>query len=1208
MANEQGNEEGRRVENPIVSRDLPGMLEIPQDELVAVVRRGDDAFKEAIFETWGRIQASGSLKEWRKEQLDSAHEQWFALTPADPQSATIRERIIGFITDAEQAQGRFDAITSALQAAEVRAKDVREDNATIGKAYEAFSLKWDDTQSNIPRLLQLRKDWKELQAQYNLPDTFNPAAIDSYSSSAIVAFKIVELAEKRLAQQGVTDLAEAEQRYASAIAAEAASSPQGMSVEEQWQARLSKMRDEAEQLRREHHHEFLSQKRGAPELHELAEIDEERESIAQALIDRGFTEDSKKAAQIADQIARENVLRGGRKALEDRESAAEHSAELGKRRELGEDYNTVKQELLTQKNWQEYGWSPEQKNTVQQFIMVKMYASYEAAQQVLAGLVLNGQTGEDIMQRLTDSPIDYLSQFVRNDENIFHLVYRSESDRDAYVERQGVGNIEQLAFTIGHNYSKLFGQDGPLPVLQKLAKRERSSGQTRFQYDELVNTDNLIEWVRDQEIELHGLNPDDDVNFGEQIMADPNSFRPVSVNRMIVQYKDLLKSKYGRDYAWLAGQLEREINLFGFFRKGRIDLKLAGNDEGKIAEARIGLFYKNSFTKPFYKKSMMYWLSTLGEKVTGETRADKGLSDSKVGAASETIFMAYSHLTNPQELMRVLRINNLNELFHLNKFKEARRDLAKAAGYGHPDLLETYYDLTFMNEKVAKAFNPDGSIKTDKNGMKAFIDFINFYGALTPNSSLEAIIRSIVKGRAATIHGLTQYINGHRVEQNEKLAELIAYDMSWVMGVHIKNDVNSAGFHAEQRLNGRYRIKHSKIGGKWGNIKSLGLWKRWLVAPMDGLYTTERYEVRDQQGNVVRKGSPKSVYQVMNEVERSYTALEAPLVGEVASLEREGALTDRFNEKVSRIKQKIAAGQLEDLQHADDNKIREIAEEEVRREVRTELWLSRQQDMRSYDKMAGQFIFNQNEMQDLSLNGYARSFELDKFIRLQELRLDKFVQYVPFVGATLRQEEFQESLTKLITAARYFYKARGVNYDTLVWDWDEKIGEMRLMTMGESLFGEQALNIPEFQNKDGNVNWEYVNTEEGRTVLFKRFVESYVGAQLLAYRQFARWSTNPRYSYALTEDILEILSKIPGELEVDPTDMKNTKVTGSFFNEAAMERIRKESETGKWGMFLGDMFITGLFGKSGKDDGLFSGLIDLASLIFSKSVGELATR
>jgi len=126
---------------------------------------------------------------------------------------------------------------------------------------------------------------------------------------------------------------------------------------------------------------------------------------------------------------------------------------------------------------------------------------------------------------------------------------------------------------------------------------------------------------------------------------------------------------------------------------------------------------------------------------------------------------------------------------------------------------------------------------------------------------------------------------------------------------------------------------------------------------------------------------------------------------------------------------------------------------------------------------------------------------------------------------------------------------------------------------------------------NGIVDWTKVNSPEGKKILFKRWVEVFITGQLLQYRAITKWSNHPRYSYAMLEDIIEGISKIPKGLEFDETDMRSVNVTGFFFDKDAIERIRKQSGTGWMKVLLTEMLVAGFFGKPGdKDGGFFSGI------------------
>ena len=121
------------------------------------------------------------------------------------------------------------------------------------------------------------------------------------------------------------------------------------------------------------------------------------------------------------------------------------------------------------------------------------------------------------------------------------------------------------------------------------------------------------------------------------------------------------------------------------------------------------------------------------------------------------------------------------------------------------------------------------------------------------------------------------------------------------------------------------------------------------------------------------------------------------------------------------------------------------------------------------------------------------------------------------------------------------------------------------------------------------VDWNIVNSDAGRKILFKRAAESFIIAQIHQYRRITEWGINPRYEEKFLEDIFELLERLPGAATIDPSGREYTDVPKFFFDHHSIERMRKESNSTRLGIYSVWLWKSAIFGKK-HDEGLLSGI------------------
>jgi len=1197
------------------------------------------AFLDALRLTWIRTDLGARfddrltaqpLATWGDGVLQDAYLAWSRYQPEDKNSkfAEARENVLNTIQDVAKQRGKWGFVVlgqeweakSARDLQEIKASDVKKANREVGQAFEDFLYDFKAVQSDKTSLLSIYQRWKVLQSKYGLREGFSQQEVDSLSVLERAAQKITETVTEKLRTLGVTDVAQAVQEHgATGQEPELPSASRGRPLADRLREGETKFIDDVNRRleatlgqRREAEYERKARGETDPQWQKRPEA--EARDLARRLAASNPGMEPERLVRIATADRPHIMQASGPEVMVD------YSREDTLRSRGDEhDYRAVKREMMRTANWEDYDWSGDQKREAMQ--VFAGIVGEAGANEILAALLLHGRTGEEaqaIARRLgqSEDPRDTLTRYLnsldilKDDTQVLKIVMPSSQHQNSFKEglfQEEPNDIEELAWQMQVKLEKNFGEDGPYPILRRKVREEvvdKKTGKKMFVYRDRVDGGNMVMWFRERAVERHGLNSTTPLDFEAEVMLQKRYGAKVDVYSMLLG-KDRMRSRYGSDgddFGWMADHLEVEAILFTLPRSAAIEIVQGGyGDRKKMNELRLKYFADNNFSRPIGPKSMLAHLYGLGESVDWNPK--EKAQDGKLGAMINRIELAYANIANPAELAKVLglgtRAEDLHKLFNLNELRRVRGELLKDKGVDH----DTYCDLRLSGKingiELKKVFNPDGSPKlgTQKERL-LFIRLINFYGYQEPHEQFKVILRQLISERAAAMHGLVTSINGQKVDFNRKYGEMIAYYNTWFLGSASRNDVLNAGYNAEAKASRWYRHKIAGReedgegggrGGKHGSLWNMAMYKRWLITPTHVIRT-----------NVVdpETGQTRTIHQAMEEAARVRAKIDMDLRADVEAMEAQGLLREGFDRKIATI-MGLRGEELTDQEIRD-------AKEEVRRERMTEILKENPNIRRAYQQKTDEFIFKEQAMYTYAVNHYQKGVNIDE--RLQEakdLRFDQYIVNTPLVGSTFNQEKWQEDMSKFITDVRYAFKETDINYDMMIWDWDPKLGEMRRMKMGESMFSDQLVNIKEFKT-NGKVDWDKVN--KNKKLLYKRWMECFIIAQMLQYRNYERWNTNPRYSFSMTEDILEAVGKIPGWVDLDDKNIKNTRVREYFFDKAAMKRIRKESGTTKFSVYGWEILNRGFFGTPGQDDGFFSGLGDLFGLIFGESVGKLATR
>jgi hypothetical protein len=655
-------------------------------------------------------------------------------------------------------------------------------------------------------------------------------------------------------------------------------------------------------------------------------------------------------------------------------------------------------------------------------------------------------------------------------------------------------------------------------------------------------------------------------------------------------------SKYGGNYTRFIWEIEIETVRAGLPRmRSLLGWHMKG-DADEMVKMRKQQNFENNLTRPFYAQSMATWHLKTSEKYDIDTKA---LPDGKVGAVSNTILMAYDKLLNLPELARTLDLGtpgqeptaqDIGKLFNLKNLEESRKDLAGDAGLEGEKYLRLTPDNTINGIRLGDIFDfSTGQPLLDtKLQQLRFLKFINFYRANADDHGAR-MIRGVIGAHAAKLHGLVTTINGVGVPYNKTLAELEAFWYSNTLGISVRNAVFDERHQWESQLTGMHRwgqaggrpdegVKRKGVVGKYGNYWTINTFKRPFVEPMYAYRTT------------ASTGS-KTLHQVYDEAQKLRLKIDREIAAKAdAYMEKDSAkaLVEKKMKAIGDAQEKRIRNH--EMKITDAKDLYETAWNEVRLEAWDLLLKQNEQGLKAYKEKAEELIFPDDTERRYQTDHYDRLYSLDKKIRLEGLKLDKYIKTVALVGSTFDADEFHRDMGQLITDFRYAFKEYGseINFGEMVWDWDPVLEKSVKMRRGDSMFGKEVWDDPRFKDKHGNTNWDFVNTPEGRDILLRRLVGCYLIGQVLQHRELKRWSTDPRYTFSVTEDILDAIKKIPGVVDFGK-NMRDVNVSEYFFD-GMMGWIRKKSGTGRYGMYLREGISTSFLGTPGQKDGFMSGL------------------
>ena len=904
-------------------------------------------------------------------------------------------------------------------------------------------------------------------------------------------------------------------------------------------------------------------------------------------------------------------------------------------------------ELNTSDDWGKYDWSSDDKAYIRGMLGDELSGAQK--DNILKGLLLQGKTAEEAkswlgsLQAAVESDrrqdrgaaISHILESFSEDEQVWRglgqrygldeLAEHAEQSRERRYEGSPT-NMQELAWQIAYIFPDTFGENGAHPVWERRVREvlDKKTGKYRFETHMVVNEGNVLLWQRERTNWLHSQNPNNPIDFYNEVQLEKAGFYSVNLQKMFKSEESLFRgsqqeavpeefmspklreklrveNKTLREgFSDLSTMMQIEAYLVGMVRQFHLAYDQNKGAEGELVKQIQNLYERNHFTKEVWGKQTLWNFMT----VLPDNFTELDEMDGRVGNAVVNSFLTYYHISDFDELQK--RLGSDSKLFKLKEIIKVRdkleEDRVKKAGFGARDV-NSFFDFSkvkkivdgrevevYKNSVVNKAFNTDeeGTLKTGKEAEEAFIKLFNIFNNMEKESTLRNVVETIIMEESGD-----ENLNGI----NKAYAHLISSRLVRFTGAAAENDTDFVGYDAFTRMGHfqGYRAKlledkpiedewgnlvHKNRGGDAGNIYTIPEFRRLVVNPLLGIVTEAK--MKDKAGKEVEK----------------------PILMVLEDLEKKGKeITEIRKEKTHKLKM--------------ENERRPEHLRKSEEELKVLLNEMMKKYEKEYQEIAGQLHFTDNAEQSYINNQFNRGVNLYGVIRGgEQINFQDYWNYSIDSGVTFNKKKFQEDvIKKLVTNARYAFSTyKNLNYNMEIRGYDVEQKRWRNMTLGESMFGKQLVDIPEFwlAEKDENgrdipgkwvtykdnkgreahvTDWEKVDAN--KVALFKQWLLTYFSGEFIAYRQMKKWSSDPKYEFWFYEDAIEVLSKIPGSVAYDAGDMRLTEVTSQFFTNDKLEWLREKSGTTRNKLY-GLAFLKGmLVGKTGnKDLSVAGGLSD----------------
>src|SRR6185369_15692405 len=434
-----------------------------------------DAFLGAFMKLEGIKVSNGGLeagpnpnplRNWSNEALRKEFLVWSTLKADSrvPEIADFKSRMVESILKvaverkifAYVSFGEYWDATSALEMTPLSAGAVKKANPKVGEAFSRFITTWEETEWNPDKLLETYTEWRELQKQYNLKKEFDPKNARSLTPADQAALAILELVQNTLTMHKADS---SSHRRSSHVA------PGVDSQRSERKAPARSLEDERRDLMRLADEREAALARGALVAKQAGKegstlrpqmSEGERGAFIQEMQKKGF-----------EQPAIDSMLRDMESSKVQRVSASARSESIGSgaarteavgRSAREENYFDVKDRLMHQDDWSEFGWSAEEKANI-----AGLLGQFSPDEQIniMAAVLLQGKTAAEtipVLERAMNDPRQGITGFLSdleiltNDDQIMKILIPSDLDRRKYLDQNYFQleprSIEELAWQI----------------------------------------------------------------------------------------------------------------------------------------------------------------------------------------------------------------------------------------------------------------------------------------------------------------------------------------------------------------------------------------------------------------------------------------------------------------------------------------------------------------------------------------------------------------------------------------------------------------------------------------------------------------------------------------------------------------------------------------------------------------------------------------
>ena len=262
-------------------------------------------------------------------------------------------------------------------------------------------------------------------------------------------------------------------------------------------------------------------------------------------------------------------------------------------------------------------------------------------------------------------------------------------------------NLMDVAWNIGYERKGRYGIDGKMPALRMQVKKNED-GTVEGRY--VVDQANFMQWMREQIWTWYDEWDTDAVtDYFAQIKIDKGSFYSLNLASLLFNKKLYFTDEAGQYWGDLWKETLLEPWMMYFMRTYYLEYEKAMGSEEKLAETFNSSFFLSKFSRKLFGSSMINIISTLPTDFVGNQE-----SDTKLGEASQTMFLIYYYMADYKKLWQILGKDS--PFFKKDFWVEAIGDVAKSDldQTGVPKMTQYLGDKLDLFTKI---FDEKGEVK-----------------------------------------------------------------------------------------------------------------------------------------------------------------------------------------------------------------------------------------------------------------------------------------------------------------------------------------------------------------------------------------------------------------------------------------------------------------------------------------------------------------